>query len=74
MNEMTTTTNSTTNHYLISILKDELTIVNDRLDRLYDTITSLGEDGYYTKNFTEAFGYFNREQGRLEEEIYKLTH
>jgi len=64
----------TRNEYLISILKDELATVNDRLDRLYDTIRSLGEDGYYTKTFTEAFAYFNREQGRLEEEIYNLTH
>jgi hypothetical protein len=71
MNEMAPRTR---NEYLLSILKDELTIVNDRLDRLHDTISALGEDGYYSKNFMEAIPYFKREQKRLEEEILNLTH
>jgi hypothetical protein len=65
----------TRNEYLLSILKNDLKRVNAQIDRLWENISYHKQSGTNaSKNITGACEYLIREQSRLEEEIYKLTH
>jgi hypothetical protein len=65
----------TRNEYLLSILKNDLKRVQESIDILGDHIMSLQNQGFkVSRDSTDAFGYLNREEGRLEGLIYELTH
>jgi pyruvate-formate lyase len=65
----------TRNEYLLSILKNDLKRVQQSIDILGDHIMNLQNQGFkVSKDSIDAFGYLNREEGRLEGLIYELTH